>query len=30
MLIMRRGQIVAERSAAATDLHELTALASGL
>jgi ribose transport system ATP-binding protein len=30
MLVMRRGQIVAERSAAATDLHELTALASGL
>jgi ribose transport system ATP-binding protein len=30
MLVLRRGRIVAERAAADTDLHELTALASGL
>ncbi|MDX6331798.1 MAG: ribose transport system ATP-binding protein [Streptomycetaceae bacterium] len=30
VLVMRRGRLIAERSAAATDLHELTALASGL
>ena len=30
ILVMRRGRIVADRPAADTDLHELTALASGL
>lgn len=30
LLIVRRGQIVAERITASTDMHELTALASGL
>jgi ribose transport system ATP-binding protein len=30
IVVIRRGQIVAQRLAAATDLHELTALASGL
>jgi ribose transport system ATP-binding protein len=30
LLIVRRGQIVAERTTASTDMHELTALASGL
>ncbi|MGW6599836.1 sugar ABC transporter ATP-binding protein [Streptomyces sp. NPDC055036] len=30
VLVMRRGQLIAERPVAATDLHELTALASGL
>jgi len=30
VLVMRRGRLVAERPSAGTDLHELTALASGL
>jgi ribose transport system ATP-binding protein len=30
VLVLRRGRIVGERAAAATDLHEITALASGL
>ncbi|GHJ40794.1 sugar ABC transporter ATP-binding protein [Streptomyces sp. TS71-3] len=30
VLVMRRGRLIAERAASATDLHELTALASGL
>ena len=30
VLVMRRGRLIAERPAAGTDLHELTALASGL
>ena len=30
VLVMRRGQLIGERVAAQTDLHELTALASGL
>jgi ribose transport system ATP-binding protein len=30
ILIVRRGQIISERAVADTDLHELTALASGL
>ncbi|MEV5484505.1 MULTISPECIES: sugar ABC transporter ATP-binding protein [Streptomyces] len=30
VLVMRRGQLIAERDTADTDLHELTALASGL
>jgi ribose transport system ATP-binding protein len=30
VLVMRRGRLIAERAVAATDLHELTALASGL
>ena len=30
ILVMRRGRLIDERAADATDLHELTALASGL